>query len=93
MRGDDLRNVDGRQRKGRDSRVGLVAREKKKEEKLFSAAVLRRSFELRGEEHKEAFRFVYEGVLRDLSLEDAEVEAFLAKHEEEVESAIGRGKG
>jgi hypothetical protein len=67
-----------------------LARLKTREEKLFSAAVLRRSFELRGDEHREQFRFVYEGVLRDLALEAAEVEAFLAAHRDEVEAAIGR---
>ncbi len=68
-----------------------MVRAKTKEEKLFSAAVLRRSFELRGEEHKAQFRFVYEGVLRDLALDAAEVEAYLAAHDAEVEAAIGRG--
>ena len=68
-----------------------MARQKTKEEKLFSAAVLRRSFELRGEEHRAQFRFVYEGVLRDLRLEEAEVEAYLAGHRVEVEAALGRG--
>ncbi len=69
----------------------MAARAKTKEEKLFSAAVLRRSFELRGEEHREQFRFVYEGVLRDLALERCEVEEYLAAHRAEVEAAIGRG--
>jgi hypothetical protein len=67
-----------------------VARVKTLEEKLFSAAVLRRSFELRGEEHADGFRFVYQGVLRDLGLEDAEVTRYLADHLEAVERAIGR---
>ena len=69
----------------------MVARTKTKDEKLFSAAVLKRSFELRGDEHREQFRFVYEGVLRDLALEAAEVDAYLASHRAEVEAAIGRG--
>jgi hypothetical protein len=69
----------------------MVARAKTKDEKLFSAAVLKRSFELRGDEHREQFRFVYEGVLRDLALDAAEVEAYLAAHRAEVEAAIGRG--
>ncbi len=68
-----------------------MARPKTKEEKLFSAAVLRRSFELRGDEHRAQFRFVYEGVLRDLGLADGEVESFLAGHRVEVEAALGRG--
>ena len=68
-----------------------MARPKTKEEKLFSAAVLRRSFELRGDEHRKAFQFVYEGVLRDLALEPREVEEYLAAHAAEVEAALGRG--
>jgi len=71
----------------------VAARPKSKEEKLFSAAVLRRSFELRGDEHREQFRFVYAGVLRDLALEAAEVEAYLAAHRAEVEAALGRPRG
>ena len=67
-----------------------MAREKTVEERLFAAAVLRRSFELRGEEYAEGFRFVYEGVLRDMGLEDEAVVAFLARHRAEVEQAIGR---
>ena len=67
-----------------------MARPKTREEKLFAAAVLRRSFELRGDEHREQFQFVYAGVLRDLALEPAEVDAYLAEHRAEVEAAIGR---
>jgi hypothetical protein len=67
-----------------------VAKERTREEKLFSAAVLRRSFELRGEEHAEGFKFVYLGVLRDLGLEDGDVVAYLGAHRAAVEKAIGR---
>lgn len=67
-----------------------MARAKTQEEKLFSAAVLRRSFELRGEEHAEGFQFVYLGVLRDLALEDADVVAYIAANRDAVEKAIGR---
>ena len=67
-----------------------MAKEKSREEKLFSAAVLRRSFELRGEEHAEGFKFVYLGVLRDLALEDADVQAYIASNRDAVEKAIGR---
>ena len=52
--------------------------------------MLRRSFELRGAEYAAGFRFVYEGVLRDLDLDDAAVVAYLAAHRAEVEQAIGR---
>jgi hypothetical protein len=70
-----------------------LAREKSRDEKLFAAAVLRRSFELRGADSGAAFQFVYEGVLRDLGLEDAEVLAHLQANRAEVEAAIGRKAG
>ncbi|BDG09714.1 hypothetical protein [Anaeromyxobacter paludicola] len=69
-----------------------MARAKSRAEKLFSAAVLRRTFELRGDEHRQGFQFVYAGVLRDLELEAQEVEEYLASHREQVDDAIGRGK-
>lgn len=69
-----------------------MARPKTRDEKLFSAAVLRRSFELQEDSYQDGFKFVYEGVLRDLGLEPAEVEAYLGEHRAEVEAAIGRGK-
>jgi hypothetical protein len=67
-----------------------VARPRTKAERLFSAAVVRRSFELQDREYAQGFRFVYEGVLRDLELQDSEVDAYLAEHRGEVEAAIGR---
>ena len=67
-----------------------MAKPKTRDEKLFSAAVVRRSFELQDEQYRAGFQFVYQGVLRDLELTDAEVEAFLAEHQAEVEAAIGR---
>lgn len=70
----------------------MAVKEKTKAEKLFSAAVVRRSFELQNREYHQGFRFVYEGVLRDLGLEDDEVTAYLAAHRDEVDQAIGRKK-
>jgi len=71
-----------------------LARPKTRSEKLFSAAVLRRSFQLQDKDYAAGFRFVYEGVLRDLELTEAEVDAYLEEHRAEVEAAIGRrGKG
>ena len=67
-----------------------MAKPKTRDEKLFSAAVVRRSFELQDEQYRAGFQFVYQGVLRDLELTDAEVEAYLAEHLAEVEAAIGR---
>ncbi len=69
-----------------------MAKARSREEKLFGAAVLRRSLELRGEEHRSALQPVYDGVLRDLGLSDEEVTAFLGEHGERVDAAIGRGK-
>ena len=70
-----------------------MGRPKTKAERLFSAAVVRRAFELQDGRYKEGFRFVYEGVLRDLDLEEAEVEQYLAAHRAEVEAAMGRRGG
>jgi hypothetical protein len=69
----------------------VARRGRTREEKLFSAAVLRRSFELRGGERDQGFRFVYEGVLRDLGVEDADVARYLDAHAGEVDAALGRG--
>jgi hypothetical protein len=69
-----------------------VKKPKTKAEKLFSAAVLRRGFELQEGQYKEGFRFVYEGVLRDLGLEEAEVDEYIEKHRSEVDAAMGRGR-
>ena len=70
----------------------MATKPKTRAERLFAAAVVRRSFALRGEEHKDAFRFVYEGVLRDLALEARDVEQYLAENQEKVDEAIGRKK-
>jgi hypothetical protein len=70
-----------------------VAREKTRADKLFAAAVLRRSFQLQDGQYREGFQFVYQGVLRDLGLEDAEVVEYLGAHRAEVEAAIGRRGG
>ena len=56
-------------------------------DKLFGAAVLKMSFRLRGDEESVAFKFVYPGVLRDLELEDAAVEAYILEHRDSVERA------
>ena len=61
-----------------------MAREKTKAEKLFSAAVLRRSFELQDGEYRQGFKFVYEGVLRDLGLLEPEIAEDAFVHEPET---------
>lgn len=60
---------------------------KSPKEKLFGAAVLKMSFRLRGNEDSPAFKTIYPGVLRDLGLEDGQVESFIAEHREAVEKA------
>ena len=67
-----------------------MAREKTKDERLFAAAVLRRSFELSGDEQRQGFKFVYEGVLRDLGLADEEVAEYLRENAPAVDQALGR---
>ena len=69
-----------------------MGRPKSREEKLFAAAVLRRSFELSGNERRQGFRAVYEGVLRDLHLTEEDVSAYLRAHGSEVDATVGRGR-
>lgn len=64
-----------------------MARTKTREEKLFGAAVLKASFALRGQLDAPAFKGVFPGVLRDLGLTDAEVDAYIEQHRETVETA------
>lgn len=60
---------------------------KTREQKLFGAAVLKVSFLLREAAESPAFKVVYPGVLRDLGLEDKEVDEFIASNREAVEKA------
>lgn len=64
---------------------------KTKEQKIFGAAVLKTSFRLRGALDSPAFKGIYPGVLRDLQLEDHDVEDFIAAHRDAVEEAA-KGK-
>lgn len=56
-------------------------------DKLRGAAVIKMSFRLRGDEGSPAFRAVYPGVLRDLELEDGEVEAYIEANRSALEVA------
>ncbi len=58
---------------------------KTREQKLFGAAVLKTSFKLRGALESPAFKGIYPGVLRDLGLEDSDVESFIEANRDEVE--------
>jgi hypothetical protein len=55
---------------------------------LLGAAVLRALLEQREAENRTQAQALYDGVLRDLGLTDAEVKAYLENHGAEVEDAI-----
>jgi hypothetical protein len=61
---------------------------KKAKDPLLGAAVLKMSFRLRGEENSAAYRFLYEGLLRDLKLTDAQVDEYLKANLEKVQKAV-----
>lgn len=68
--------------------------DKKKKDPLFAAALLKLSFRLANNEKAPAFKFVYDGVLRDFKLEDPDVEAYLEKHYAAVlKAARGKQRG
>jgi hypothetical protein len=64
-----------------------MGKAKSLKDKLYGAAVLKMSFRLRGDEESPAFRVVYPGVLRDLELEDTDVERYIEQNREVVEKA------
>ena len=71
--------------------MSMAENEKKKRDPLFAAAVLKLSFRLANNEKLPAFKAIYEGVLRDLKVEDPAVEQYLADNYERVLKA-SRGK-
>lgn len=64
---------------------------KSPKDRLFGAAVLKMSFRLRGSEDSPAFKGIYPGVLRDLGLDDAQVERFIEENREAVEKSARGG--
>ncbi len=68
-----------------------MAKTKTLEEKLWDAAILKLSFSVRGNENATTFKAVYPGVLRDLQLTDAQVDAYIEAHRDEVEKAVKSG--
>lgn len=62
-----------------------MAKVKTQREKLLGAAVLKVSFLMRGAEGSPAFTGIFPGVLRDLGVSEAEVDAFIAENKAEVE--------
>lgn len=67
---------------------------KPRKDPLFSAAVMKLSFRLANNEKMPGFKTIYEGVLRDLKLEDAAVEKYLEENYEKVlKAARGKERG
>jgi|APLak6261666879_1056058.scaffolds.fasta_scaffold59660_1 hypothetical protein len=60
---------------------------KTREQKIFGAAVLKTSFRLRDALDSPAFKGIYPGVLRDLGLEDKDVDQYIDANRESVEKA------
>lgn len=58
---------------------------KTREQKIFGAAVLKTSFRLRDALDSPAFKGIYPGVLRDLGLEDKDVDQYIDANRESVE--------
>jgi hypothetical protein len=66
--------------------MGDTASKSARKNPLFGAAVVKAVLRKRG--GQAATSTLYEGILRDLGVTDAQVEAYLAEHSEEVEQAI-----
>ncbi len=66
--------------------------ERRRKDPLFAAAVLKLSFRLQNNEKAPAFKFVYDGVLRDLGVEDTAVEEYLKANYDRVLAAVRGGK-
>lgn len=64
-----------------------MGKAKSLKDKLWGAAVLKTSFALRDGLESIAFRSIYPGVLRDLDVEDAAVDAYIAANRDAVEKA------
>jgi len=65
-----------------------VGKPKSLKDKLWAAAVLKSSFALKpGGLESAGYRGIYPGVLRDLDIEDAAVDAYIAANREAVEKA------
>ena len=80
--------MDSAEKELAETDSGAAKPQKKKRDPLFAAAVLKLSFRVANTEQNPGFKFVYEGVLRDLSLEDSAVESYLADNYERVLEAV-----
>ncbi len=70
-----------------------MGKPKSLKDKLWAAAVLKMSFRLKDSEDSPAYAAVYPGVLRDLGVEDADVEKYIAENRETVEKAARGSTG
>ncbi|MBK7857312.1 MAG: hypothetical protein IPJ65_01560 [Archangiaceae bacterium] len=70
-----------------------MGKPKSLKDKLWGAAVLKLSFRLRDAEDSPACKAIYPGVLRDLGVEDADVEKYIVEHREAVEKAARGSTG
>ena len=70
-----------------------MSKPKSEREKLWGAAVLKMSFRLRGAEDSAACKAVYPGILRDLGLEDGQVEKFIEENHAAIEKAARGSPG
>ncbi|MBL8957287.1 MAG: hypothetical protein JNK82_41320 [Myxococcaceae bacterium] len=70
-----------------------MGKPKSLKDKLWGAAVLKMSFRLKDSEDSPAYRAIYPGVLRDLGVDDAEVEKYIAENREAVEKAARGSSG
>ena len=69
------------------ARTSDVPQTKSLKDRLFGTAVMKMSFRLRGTEKSQAFLAIYKGILRDLELNDADVEDYILRHLDDVERA------
>jgi hypothetical protein len=70
----------------------MAGERKTRRNPLLGAAVLKALLRRRAGDDQQKTQALYDGILRDLVLTDAEVEAYLETHAAEVEQAI-RGHG
>ena len=70
-----------------------MGKAKSLKDKLWGAAVVKMSFRLSGGEDSPKFKSIYPGVLRDLGLEDEQVEKYIEENREAVEKAARGSAG
>lgn len=63
---------------------GIEADKKSKNSRLRSAALVKLKYELLSGKLDDGFEIIYEGVLRDLSVEKSEVDKYIEKNKEEL---------